>query len=245
MSVQLTHHCIETNFHAGKPVGLIKTFSSFKDVYTVGDQSTSKAVVVIFTDIFGNKYNNNQLIADAFAKSGYFVLIPDLFENDAAKIESFGEPGYFDTWKQSHGFDKTGPYAKEFLAMVESEFKAKKVFAVGHCYGGKLVIQNLTQNSVLAAGAVAHTSGTDLEEVKVITKPILVSSAENDHAFTDEIRHQTQQILKENKVIYQFDLFSDVSHGYAVRGDPSNPAEKYAADKTFRDQLHWFDRFSS
>lgn len=242
--VTLSSHCIKTNFHSGKPVGTIKQLLSFKDVYVVGEAEQSKGTIVIFTDIFGNRYNNNQLIADAYAKAGYYVLIPDLFDNDAVKPQDFSVPGYFDTWKSKHGFDVTGPFAKEFLTKVQSELKPNNLFAVGHCYGAKLVIQNLTKDGALTAGAVAHASGTDLEEVKAIAKPILFSSAEVDPAFTDELRNQSQVILRENKITYQFDLFSGVAHGYAVRGDENNPDEKYAAEKTLQDQIYWFNRFA-
>lgn len=242
--IHLSSHCIKTNFHNGKPVGSIEKLSTYDNVYKVGDAENSKGVIVIFTDIFGNVYNNNQLIADAFSKAGYYVLIPDLFDNDAVKPQDFGVPGYFDNWKSKHGFDVTGPFAKEFLSKVHSELKPKFLFAVGHCYGAKLVIQNLTKDGVLTAGAVAHASGTDLEEVKAIAKPILFSCAETDPAFTNELRHQSQAILKENKITYQFDLFSGVAHGYAVRGDENNPDEKYAAEKTLQDQVYWFNRFA-
>jgi len=246
MSVCLSKHCIETNFREGKSVGSIQNICSFKEVYvSTGNAKENKGIVVICSDIFGNRYKNNQLVADAFAKAGYYVLIPDLFENDAAEFEKFGEEGYFNGWRSKHGFDVTGPIAKSFLEAVHSELQPKYLFSVGHCYGAKLVIQNLTKQGVLTAGAVAHASGTDLEEIKAINKPVLYSCAENDVMFSDDIRHQVQQILKKNKIIYQFDLFSGVSHGYAVRGDRTNPVEKYAMDKTLQDQIYWFDRFSS
>ena len=47
-----------------------------------------------------------------------------------------------------------------------------------------------------------------------------------------ELRHQTEdELAKLNGVRYQVDLFSGVTHGFAVRGDINNPIVKYAKEK--------------
>lgn len=43
------------------------------------DNKQTEVAILLLTDILGHKFNNLQLIADQFAKNGYFVVMPDLF----------------------------------------------------------------------------------------------------------------------------------------------------------------------
>ena len=64
------------------------------DTYIVGESSN---ILVILTDIFGHRYNNVLLVADAISKSGYKVLIPDILNGDPLK------PGDdFQPWLPKH-----------------------------------------------------------------------------------------------------------------------------------------------
>ena len=104
--------------------------------------------------------------------------------------------------------------------------------SIGYCYGAKYVIQNLSSSGFLDAGAVAHPSFVSIEEVKEIKRPLIISAAETDSIFPPELRHQTEdELAKLNGVRYQVDLFSGVTHGFAVRGDINNPIVKYAKEK--------------
>lgn len=132
-----------------------------------------------------------------------------------------------------------------FLSELTKKIDTKFIGLVGYCFGAKYVIQQLTNDTKVSAGAVAHPSFVSIDEVAEIKKPLLISAAETDQIFTDELRKDTEQKLKEIKARYQIDFFSGVSHGYACRGDPKDPVIKYAKEKTFADQVHWFNTFSS
>ena len=45
------------------------------------------------------------------------------------------------------------------------------------------------------------------------------------------------------KIPYQINLFSDVVHGFAVRGDLSKPRQKFAKEQAFLQAVHWFDEY--
>lgn len=209
------------------------------NTYVAGKESDK--VIVILTDIFGNKYNNVLLIADEFAKAGYYTLIPDILKGDDCEfgVTDLGK------WLPNHGSDVTRPIVESFLNGLTKAIDTKFIGLIGYCFGAKYVIQQLTKSTKVTTGAIAHPSFVSIDEVSEISKPLLISAAENDHIFTDELRKQTEEKLKEIKARYQIDLFSGVSHGYAARGDPKDPIVKYAKEKTFMDQIHWFNTFSA
>lgn len=64
---------------------------------------------------------------------------------------------------------------------------------------------------------------------------------ETDNIFPPEKRHETEVILKDIKVPYQLNLYSHVSHGFAVRGDMSIKAAKYAKEQAFLQAVFWFN----
>lgn len=47
--------------------------------------------------------------------------------------------------------------------------------------------------------------------------------SENDFTFPREARRRAEDILISNRSTYFFQIFSGVSHGFAVRGDPNVP----------------------
>jgi len=44
-------------------------------------------------------------------------------------------------------------------------------------------------------------------------------------------------------ILWQINLFSDVMHGFAVRGDLKEERQRWAKEQAFQQAVHWFDRF--
>lgn len=44
-------------------------------------------------------------------------------------------------------------------------------------------------------------------------------------------------------VPWQINLFSNVEHGFAVRGDPKDEKVTWPKEQAFEQAVHWFDRF--
>lgn len=57
-------------------------------------------------------------------------------------------------------------------------------------------------------------------------EPLLLSCAENDHAFDTASRRKALDILQREKKRYHLQLFQGASHGFAVRGDPADPYQR-------------------
>mmetsp|Transcript_2130 Transcript_2130/g.2085 ORF Transcript_2130/g.2085 Transcript_2130/m.2085 type:complete len:240 (-) Transcript_2130:109-828(-) len=230
--------CLKVVYHEGETKGQFKEIAGL-DTYQTGEKFGDEEIIVILTDIYGYKLSNVLLIADQLAEmSCRQVLIPDIL---------MGEPitpsDDFSAWLEKHSSETTKPIVDGFLAQLTKEKSPKSLFGIGYCFGAKYCIQNLTKDGYLTAGAVAHPSFVSVEEVEAVTKPILISAAETDSIFPEELRNKTIQILAANKIRYQLDLFLGVSHGFAVKGDLSISEVKYAKEKVLIDQVYFFSQF--
>ncbi|CAK7894046.1 hypothetical protein CAAN1_02S02036 [[Candida] anglica] len=230
--------CTQSTIHEGEPSG------SFVDIlghstYQVGKENGNERILVIITDIHGYKFKNTLLVADQFCKAGYHVLIPDILNEDPYEANK----ATLQDWIKNHTADITTPIIDSFVSKVKDEFKPKTFVGVGYCFGAKYLVQLIGKNPLFDAGAIAHPSFVTIEDIKAITKPILISAAETDPIFPVELRRQTEDALIEGKNRYQIDLFSHCSHGFAIKGDISIPEVKYAKEKALNDQVFWFAQY--
>ncbi|ODV94151.1 hypothetical protein PACTADRAFT_44495, partial [Pachysolen tannophilus NRRL Y-2460] len=234
--------CLKYSFHEGTPAGSHQLIHGV-DTYVSGTKSDK--VIVIYTDIYGNKFQNTLLLADKFAAAGFYVLVPDILNGEVGNPNWTKEELYAWLPVLFQKIASTPQLLKKFLTAIKEEDKAKFIGGVGYCLGATYLVSELAENGLLDAGCVAHPSKVDQESFKPIRKPILISAAETDPSFQPELRHFAEQILAENKVTYQSTVFSGVYHGFAVKGDYSVENIRYAANKALKDHIEWFERFSS
>jgi len=90
---------------------------------------------------------------------------------------------------------------------------------------------------------MAHPSFVDAKELKGMLAPLTIAAAETDHIFPAEKRREAEDILKDHHIPYQLTLYSDVAHGFAVRGDMKNSREKFAKESAFLQHVQWFDEW--
>lgn len=235
--------CFKGVYHQGEPKGSHKDLFGI-DTYVSGKGNDGKALVIL-TDVFGNKLNNTMLIADQLADAGYQVYIPDILFGDY--ITKLDGSVNFEEWKARHNKVATKAVTDQFMKGLKEEYSPEFLGVIGYCFGAKYAVQQVhATDGVADVCAIAHPSFVDTEELEAIgkNKPILISAAEEDNIFSAELRHSTEDTLSKLNLRYQLDLFSGVKHGFAVRGDISNPIVKYAKEKTLCDQIYWFDTFS-
>jgi dienelactone hydrolase len=92
-------------------------------------------------------------------------------------------------------------------------------------------------------GYLAHPSHIEADELKAIQGPLSIAAAETDRVFPSEKRHESEEILKNLGLPYQINLYSGVSHGFAVRGDLSVKVAKYAKENAFLQAVQWFKEY--
>ena len=146
------------------------------DTYIVGNRTNPRATIVLYSDIFGIPLINNRLLADAYAKTGeYLVYLPDFFNGDpvplrtadvllpvdAKKQSALSKYGgllaaapSFIMWMTRH---KAGPATQACIAFMSALRRAtplaQKIGMVGTCWGGKYaVIAGLEEHMVEVEG---------------------------------------------------------------------------------------------
>ena len=130
----------------------------------IGNRTNPRGVIVIYSDVFGLPLPNNRLIADAYAKSGeWLVYLPDFFKGDpvplkiadilipvdAAKQSALskytgmlaGAPSFV-MWMTRHKVAPTNKICMDFLqALRRATPRSQKIGMVGFCWGGKYAIR--------------------------------------------------------------------------------------------------------
>ncbi|KAH8698724.1 dienelactone hydrolase [Talaromyces proteolyticus] len=204
------------------------------------------AAILYIPDILGI-WINSKLMADQFAANGYTTLVIDIFNGDALELN---RPADFNLmgW-MTQGRNGKGPHTpKEVDSIIEDALEYIKrnlgfsnIGAVGYCFGAKYVVRHYKNG--IKVGYVAHPSFVEKDELAAITGPLSISAAQTDPIFPTEKRHESEKILNENGNPYQIHLYSGVSHGFAVRCDPSIKTEKFAREQAFLQSIAWFDNW--
>ncbi|KXG53223.1 Dienelactone hydrolase [Penicillium griseofulvum] len=235
--------CCATGFrHEGTPAGEIKKIDGV-DTYIVypKDNKTPEKAILFVSDIFGI-YPNAQLLADEFANNGYLTIIPDIFQGDAINVNDMvtGKAN-LPAWLPNHQPAHVEPPIVSTLKYIRETLGVKKVGAVGYCFGGKYVCRFLKPGQI-DVGYTAHPSFVTHEELGAIKGPLSISAAEVDSIFTTQLRHESEDILIKADQPWQINLFSGVSHGFAVRADLSDPKQKWAKEQAFCQAVNWFNQ---
>lgn len=93
----------------------------------------------------------------------------------------------------------------------------------------------------IKAGFFAHPSFVSEDELKAFNVPLSIAAAETDTIFTNEMRHKSEEILREKGDPYQINLYSQVEHGFSVRGDMSKPEVRFAKEQAFIQAITWYN----
>jgi len=190
--------------------------------YEVGKGSPN--VVLVSTDVFGQSFPNVRANADTIAAAGFRVVIPDLFKGDPFPADRFERPGAWEELKQQwwpkHTQEDTADFLLNAAKALKKDGSVRSIQAIGYCYGtiGALTVarQGLASSAVLC-----HPTGHTKDNTDLATVPLLFLCAEQDQAFTPEIREHWEKTLKENMIPARYITFPSTQHGFAVRDDGS------------------------
>ncbi|EOD50189.1 putative dienelactone hydrolase family protein [Neofusicoccum parvum UCRNP2] len=227
--------------HEGTPVGKIEKIAGYNTYVSYPPDKSTENTVFIVSDIFGYQLINAQLIADQFAANGYFVVIPDLFDDGALPIDL---PKGFDVmkWLDDYPPTRIDPIVQAVIKELRSNKGVKRIGAAGYCLGAKYVCRHL-KTGLFDAGYIAHPSLVEPEEVRAIQGPLSIAAAETDAIFPTPKRRESEDILVDIKATYQINVYSGVTHGYAIRDDISKKHVKFAMEQAFLQAVHWFDEY--
>lgn len=92
-------------------------------------------------------------------------------------------------------------------------------------------------------GFFAHPSFVSEDELAAICGPLSIAAAETDSIFPVDMRYKSEEILKKTALPYQINLFSGVTHGFAVRCDLSDRVQKFAKEQAYCQAVAWFNQY--
>lgn len=78
---------------------------------------------------------------------------------------------------------------------------------------------------------------------KAIYTEICFPFIEIDPVYTPELRHESEGVLIKTGQPWQINLYSGVSHGFAVRCDLSDSKQKWAKEQAFSQAVSWFNQY--
>ncbi|KAJ6478787.1 dienelactone hydrolase [Mycena vitilis] len=243
--------CFKGVTHEGTAEGKHETIGGVQCYVATPTVDYPKDKVILFlTDVFGLALINNLLLADDFARNGFKTIVPDLFNGDPVDKDAL-EPGAvfdFGKWRAAHGFDKTRPIVDGVIAALKSEGVAA-IASTGYCYGARLVVDLACENDIQVS-AITHPSALsmpdDMEKYAAVSKaPLLINSCTVDQAFPLEAQAKADEILGDGKFTpgYHREFIEGCKHGFAVRGDMSDPKVKAGKEGAFKSCVDWFKKY--
>ncbi|KAH9840041.1 alpha/beta-hydrolase [Rhodofomes roseus] len=247
MSEGLCQHCVSGVRHEGTPEGKIEKIGGAEAYIATpsGDYDKTK-VVIIATDVFGIPLNNNKLLADTFAQNGYRTVVPEYLNNDPVPEDAFDAPGKFDVgaWFGRQGPSVWKPVIDSVVAALKAE-GVTRIGVTGYCYGAPPALY-LAYNNISAATVLAHPSllkPEDLEKYRDESKvPILINSCETDSQFPPDFQAKADEIFKGFAPGYERLYWEGCTHGFAVRGDISDPKIKAGKEGAFEATVKFFKK---
>ncbi|EIW59808.1 alpha/beta-hydrolase [Trametes versicolor FP-101664 SS1] len=239
--MSLCKHCISGVRHEGTPAGQTTQYGGVETYIATPTTEYPKDKAVLFlTDVFGLKLQNNLLLADDYALNGFKVYVPDLFEGDALPEDALNS-GTFDimSWIGKHSPDRVVGIIRGVLAALKAD-GITKIGAIGFCYGARPAF-DLAFNGEVDVVGVSHPSllkiPDDLEKYLTTSKaPLLINSCTVDSQFPIEAQAKADEILGGGKFApgYERTYWDGCTHGFAVRGDISDPKVKAGKEGAFK-----------
>ncbi|TFY74577.1 hypothetical protein EWM64_g9437 [Hericium alpestre] len=246
----LCKHCIEGVRHEGTPegrfedIGGIRTYSRSPLATTPRTRRPSTSALAIPLTTPG------QLLADDFARNGFQVYLPDLFDGDpvpedaislnATVSANFG----FRAWLARNSFGESLPKVKAVIHALK-ESGVSRFGAIGFCYGGRHVF-DLAYEQKIHVSVASHPSFVQAEDLEIYAQkasaPLLLNTCEVDGQFPAEKQARADEVLGGGKFKYGYErtYWPECTNEFAVRGDLSDPNVKAGKEGSFEASVRWF-----
>ena len=206
--------------------------------YLAAPSTQPHAAIVLIQEILGVNQNMRQT-ADAYAKEGYLVLVPDLYWRlePGVQLDSENKEQWAKGFELLQAFDVDSGVedlkaSLGFLRQYPSS--TGKVSSLGFCLGGKLAYLMAIRSD---ADANVSYYGVDLDknlaEATKIHKPLLLHMGENDEYVSPTAQASIQQELKDNPLVTIY-RYEGVKHGFDRMGSSAyrQAAAELAHDRT-------------
>lgn len=232
--------CLSGSIHTGTPKGRVEEIGGLQ-TYIAEPESKSKAQTIVFlVDIFGFEFPNTRLLADNYAKAGFYVYVPDILQGDPLPLSFLNnvEPplkdqereGFVDKdknsavvgatltpWLAKHSEAVVRPLVEGFVDAVRAQPGVGKVGTIGFCFGGRYAI--LTAHGKVDAAYACHPSLVAIPgDFDPVVKPLSLAVGTRDSLLDDKSNDQIKEILdRKTGVPTELVKYEDQVHGFALR----------------------------
>jgi dienelactone hydrolase len=149
-------------------------------------------------------------------------------------------------WIGNHTQAQTRPFLDKVIDALKGQ-GIQTLGATGYCFGGRYVF-DLAFDNIIKAAVVSHPSllqvPADLEKYLASSKaPLLINSCPIDQLFPLESSNKADELFGDGKFApgYKREFWEGCTHGFAVRGDMTNPQVKAGKEGAFRAAVNWFN----
>ncbi|KZV65606.1 alpha/beta-hydrolase [Peniophora sp. CONT] len=246
-------HCIQGVRHEGTLEGTYSDIAGVKCYIATPPGEHDKTKVVLYLcDAFGFELENNRLLADDFARNGFKVVIPDLFEGEPVAPTIFDDPELaakfsWPEWIGRHSPAHNLPRVRNVISELKSE-GVTRFGATGYCYGGRIVFDLVFDDEVHVA-ATSHPSLLSVEDLERYSSstsvPLLINACEIDQVFSHDKQMKAKELFKDSdfKAGFSMPYFEGCTHGFAVRGDMNDPKVKAGKERAFVNTVEWLKKY--
>ena len=218
--------------------------------------AAGKSALVIVTDVFGYKLSNARLLADGMAaKLGVTAVVPDLFRNgappascqaamwtlvdspDATFFAKLGAVGslmwYLVPFILSNSRTASAAIIRNVISALRKDHGITNVVLAGYCWGGNVAVKLSQDLSIEGLVGVYSAHGGQLDipkDYELIKRPACIVIAGLDFevvpAKQEIIKKTMDKLRSEGGVVNEVHVIEGTQHGFAMRGDTSNPVVK-------------------
>ncbi|KAK7937264.1 Protein AIM2 [Apiospora aurea] len=193
------------------------------------DKCRQDTAVLFLTDIYGLASPEDLRLADSFGRAGYFTVAPDLFNGSPSPLD-MNAPGFNQTqFLAAHGPNVTDPIVAKGIRYLREVRGYPRVAVTGYCFGGG--------RRRRVRGAPGHVDGRGDRGHHAAR---LGRAGPARRAEPPALRQELENIFDNLTSPWQIDLYSGARHGFAVRGNLSDPQMRFAKETAFIQAVRWF-----
>ncbi|KAJ7296718.1 hypothetical protein O6H91_Y104100 [Diphasiastrum complanatum] len=209
---------------------------SFEGYFVTALKNNNKAAILLLTDVYGYKDQDNRDFAYRLACFGYNVLVPDLFRGKPwDKGRSQKE---YEEWRTSHTSEEVVrrvDISETWLSKEVALGNVNQLGIIGFCFGGGRLMEALARNSsgLLKSAVCFYGTRFDPSLAANIRVPLLFIVGDEDPLCPLELVQAVEKLASSS----QIRVYKGRGHAFAHR--PESQEEDEDAEDAFTTMRNW------